>query len=103
MDKMFQKIKDISFENRVLIVINIAYIVVGISMYPTGNYRRVIASTLLAGVVISWAILWLVSGYMKEKDKKLSFKAKLIINLIPLMLVIGINIIAAFEILYKRM
>lgn len=109
MDKMFQKIKDISFENRVLIVINIVYIVVGILIYPTGTYRsayglyKVIASTLLAGVVISWAILWLVSGYMKEKDKKLSFKAKLIINLIPLMLVIGINIIAAFEILYKRM
>lgn len=101
MIKMFQKIKDISFENRVLIVINIVYIVIGIVMYPTGKYSyynsvdKAIASTLLAGVAISWAILWLVSGYMKEKDKKLSFKTKLIINLIPLMLFIGINIIAA--------
>lgn len=80
MIKMFQKIKDISFKDRIIIALNVALIVIGVIVFQEnrGNKSFIVFGALL----FSWVSLWLLSGYAKERGLKIDFVSKLAITLL---------------------
>ncbi|MDY2584244.1 hypothetical protein [Helicobacter sp.] len=75
---MFQKIKDISFKDRIIIVLNVALIVIGVIVFQEMREGFIVFVALL----FSWVSLWLLSGYAKERGLKIDFVSKLAITLL---------------------
>ena len=80
MDKMFQKIKDMSFKDRIIIALNVALIVIGVIVFQENRgYESFI---VFGALLFSWVSLWLLSGYAKERGLKIDFVSKLAITLL---------------------